>query len=67
MTKVWLPARICYAQEAVLKKLANSIIVEMKNSRTPVLPFLSSEKFYDPELKRKTLRLRILAIHFGNP
>ena len=40
-------------EEAVLRKLANSIIVEMKNSRAPILPLFSPEKFYDPELKRK--------------
>ena len=28
-------------EEAVLRNLANSIIVEMKNSRTPVLPSFS--------------------------
>ena len=41
-------------EEAVLRKLANSIIVEMKNNRQPVLPLFSPEEFYDPEIKKKT-------------
>ena len=38
---------------AIFKKLANSIIIEMKSARAPVLPIFSPEKFYDLELKRK--------------
>ena len=41
-------------EEAALRKLAKSIIVEMKNNRQSVLPLFSPEEFYDPEIKKKT-------------
>ena len=40
-------------EEATLKQLAHSIIVEMKNNRQPVLPIFSPEDIYNPERRKK--------------